>query len=69
MMMMNKRRVMMKRGLAMTAVMMAMMRTLLVIYIDSDLDYTLILSKCFEYCVQKKLQNSIQDDCVDRFEI
>ena len=55
----------MKRGLVMTAVMMAMMR----ICIDSDLDYTLILSKCFEYCVQKELQNSIQDDCVDRFEI
>ena len=67
---MNKRMAMMvKRGLVLTAVMMAMMRTLLVIYIDSDLDYTLILSKCFEYCVQKKLQNSIQDDCVDRFEI
>jgi len=39
--------------LVMMAVLMAMMRTMLVIYIDSDLDYTLILSKCFEYCVQK----------------
>ena len=53
----NKRMVIMKRRLIMVAVilamMMPMMKTMLVIYKDSDLNYTLRLSKCFEYGVQK----------------